>query len=167
MNKPLRLLIADDHEIVRAGLRTLLESVEGWTVCAEAGDGRSALTLAKEHAPDIAILDISMKQMNGIEAAHAMRKACPHIAVLILSIYETDQHVTDALAAGALGYVIKEDSGKELIRAVEALGAGQPFFSSGVAAAVGGSWPRAKKMAKSPRSCRSASRPWRPTARAS
>ena len=136
MNKPLRILIADDHEVVRTGLRTLLESIEGWTVCAEAGDGRTAEALAREHDPDIAILDIGMRQMNGLDAARAIRKACPQVAVLILSMHETDQHVTEALAAGALGYVIKADAGKELIRAVEALGSGQPFFSSGVAATV-------------------------------
>jgi DNA-binding NarL/FixJ family response regulator len=154
MNKPLRILIADDHEIVRTGLRTLLESVEGWTVCAETADGRGAFTLSKEHAPDVAILDIGMKQMNGLDATRAICKACPRVAVLILSLHETDQHVAEALAAGALGYVIKEDSGKELIRAVEALGAGQPFFSSGVAATVARSgWaphsPRAPKRTPS------------------
>jgi DNA-binding NarL/FixJ family response regulator len=150
MNKPLRILIADDHEVVRAGLRTLLESVEGWTVCAETGDGRSALNLAREHEPDIAILDIGMKQMNGLDAARSIRKLCPNVAVLMLSMHETDQHVTEALAAGATGYVIKADAGRELIRAVQALGQGQPFFSSSVAATVARSgWaphsPRAQK----------------------
>lgn len=136
MNKKLRILIADDHEILRTGLRTLLESIDGWTVCAETGDGRSALALASEHTPDIAILDIGMKQMNGLEATRAIRKACPATAVLVLSMHETDQHITEALAAGAIGYVIKADAGKELIRAVESLGQGHPFFSSGVAATV-------------------------------
>lgn len=134
--KPLRIIIADDHEVVRAGLRTLLESIEGWTVCAETSDGRGAVKLVREHQPDVAIIDIGMREMNGLEATRAIRKACPSVAVLILSMHETDQHVTEALAAGAGGYVIKADAGKELLRAVQALGAGHPFFSSGVAATV-------------------------------
>ncbi len=136
VTKSLRIIIVDDHEVVRTGLRTLLESIEGWSVCAEAGDGRSAVALVREHQPDVAILDIGMKQMNGIDATRAIRKACPNVAVLILSMFETDQHVTEALASGASGYVIKADAGKELVRAVQALGAGHPFFSSGIAATV-------------------------------
>lgn len=152
--KPLRIIIADDHEVVRAGLRTLLESIDGWTVCAETGDGRSAVKLARELDPDVAILDIGMKQMNGLHATRAIRKSSPRVSVLILSMHETDQHVAEALAAGAHGYVIKADAGKELLRAVEALGVGQPFFSSGVAATVERSgWaphsPRAPKRKSS------------------
>jgi DNA-binding NarL/FixJ family response regulator len=154
MEQTLRILIADDHEVVRAGLRALLESVAGWTVCAEVGDGRSAVVEAREQAPDVAIIDIGMKQMNGLEATRAIRKVCPQLPVLILSLHDTDQHVTEALAAGASGYVIKADAGKELIRAVVSLAAGQPFFSSGVAATVARSgWvphsPRAPKRTPS------------------
>jgi DNA-binding NarL/FixJ family response regulator len=154
MNEPLRILIADDHEVVRAGLRALLESVPGWTVCAEAGDGRTALQLVRELLPHVAIIDIGMRQMNGLDATRAIGKACPQVQVLILSMHDTDQHVTEALAAGASGYVIKADAGKELIRAVEALGHEQPFFSSGVAATVARSgWaphsPRAPKKTPS------------------
>lgn len=150
MNTELRILIADDHDVVRAGLRSLLGSVEGWSICAEASDGRTAVTLATETHPDIAILDIRMKQMNGIDAAVAMRKKCPKMPVLMLSLDESDQFVCDALAAGAAGYVIKADAGHELLKAVEAISAGGTFFSSGIAPAVARSgWapqsPRAPK----------------------
>lgn len=124
MNKPLRILIADDHEVVRAGLRNLLGSIPGWSICAEAGDGRTAFALATEVKPDIAVIDIGMKQMNGIDATRAIRKAVPKLPVLIISLDQTDQLVCDALAAGASGYVVKGDAGLELIKAVETVGAG-------------------------------------------
>jgi len=152
MSKELRILIADDHDVVRAGLRTLLSSIEGWTICGEAADGRAAVALATSLKPDVAVIDIGMEQLNGIDATHAIRKKCPEVAVLILSLDETDQLVCDALAAGAHGYVIKADASREIIRAVEVLGGGGSFFSSGVAAAVARSgWaPQSPRSPKHP-----------------
>lgn len=133
MSKELRILLADDHDIILRGLRSLLEMQPGWTVCGEAGNGRAAAALARDLRPDIVIMDLKMPQMNGLEATQAVRKACPAAQVLILSMYESEQYVRDVLAAGARGYVMKSDAGHELVEAVRALAAGQPFFSSSVA----------------------------------
>ncbi len=135
MSTETRILLADDHPIVRRGLRSLLEQA-GWTVCAEADDGRSAAKLAREHLPDIVVMDISMPGMNGLDGTTAVRKACPTAQVLILSMYESEQFVREVLAAGARGYVMKSDAPLELVAAVNALRAGKTFFSSSVAKTV-------------------------------
>jgi DNA-binding NarL/FixJ family response regulator len=124
-----RVLIADDHEVVRRGIRALLETEPGWTVCGEAANGREAIELAASLAPDVAILDVSMPELNGFEAARQIRKAVPHCEVLILTMHESEQVLRDALAAGARGYVLKADAGRTLVAAVDALRQHKSFLT--------------------------------------
>jgi len=125
-----RVLIADDHEVVRRGIRALLETEPGWTVCGEAANGREAIDLAVSAAPDVAILDVSMPELNGFEAARQIRKAVPHCEVLILTMHESEQVLREALAAGARGYVLKSDAGRTLVAAVDALRRHKPFLTA-------------------------------------
>ena len=106
----LRIMIADDHDLVRRGLKMLLESHPGWKVCAEAHSGREAVSMAEEFRPDIAIMDISMPELNGIEAARKIKKISPNTEMLILSMHHTDQLVREIIETGAKGYIIKSDS---------------------------------------------------------
>ena len=125
-----RVLLADDHDVLRRGLRQLIEEQPGWEVCAEAVDGRQAVALAKEHKPDIAIIDISMPELNGLEATRQIKKALPRIEVLIFTMHEDEQLVRDVLAAGAKGYLLKTDASRHIIAAVDALSRHRPFFTS-------------------------------------
>ncbi len=126
----LRIMVSDDHDLVRRGIKMLLESHPGWKVCAEARSGREAISMAEEFRPDIAILDISMPELNGIEAARKIKKISPNTEILILSMHHTDQLVREIIETGAKGYIIKSDSDRSLIAAVEALGVHKPFFTS-------------------------------------
>ena len=128
-NRSLRILIADDHDLVRRGLRSLVESHTGWNVCAEARTGNEAVTQAGELRPDIAILDIAMPELNGVEAARRIRKTCPHTEVLLLSVHHSDQLVREILEAGVRGYVVKSDSERDLLSAVEALSNHKPWVT--------------------------------------
>ncbi|HTV51259.1 MAG TPA: response regulator transcription factor [Steroidobacteraceae bacterium] len=125
-----RLLVADDHELFRRGLVAALAERTEWTVVAEAANGREALRLAAELAPDIAILDLSMPELNGLDAAREMLQLRPAIRVLILSAHESEQLVREVLEAGAQGYVLKSDAGRALLDAIDSLLQGRPFFSS-------------------------------------
>ena len=127
--KNLRILIADDHDLMRRGVRTLLEAHPGWEVCAEAPTGREAVTKAEELKPDIVILDISMPDLNGLEAARRIRSASPNTEILILSMHYSDQLIRELLEAGVRGYIIKSDSDRDLIIAVETLATHKPFFT--------------------------------------
>src|SRR5580704_17494116 len=127
--KNLRILIADDHDLMRRGLKALLESHPGWTVCAEAHTGREAVTKAEELKPDIVILDITMPELNGVEAARRILKASPNSEILVLSVHYSDQLIRDILDAGIRGYIVKSDSDRDLIVAVEALASHKPFFT--------------------------------------
>jgi len=131
-----RIVIADDHEMVRRGLVATLAGVEGWTVVAQADNGRDAAELIATHLPDIAILDLSMPELNGLDATRRILAARPETRILILTAHESEQLVREVLAAGARGYVLKSDAGRILVRAVEALLEGQTFFTSGVARLV-------------------------------
>lgn len=114
-----RILIADDHEIIREGLRRVLVARPGWIVCGEAATGREAVTLATELAPDVAVLDFAMPEMNGVEATRRIRAILPRIEVVILTMYESEQLAAEALRAGARGFVLKSDAGTMLIAAIE------------------------------------------------
>jgi DNA-binding NarL/FixJ family response regulator len=129
----LRILVADDHPIVRAGLRTLLESRPGWQVCAEAENGREAVEKAAKLKPDVAVLDISMPLLNGIEATRQLRKVSPETEILILTMHAADQMVQQALEAGARGYILKDDADRNLLAAVDAVRRHRPFLSSRLA----------------------------------
>ena len=128
----LRLLVADDHDVVRKGVRALLEEQPGWEVAAEAADGREAVEKAKLVQPDVTILDLSMPGLNGLEAAREILKTVP-TKILILTMYDSDPLVRQTLEAGARGYLLKSDAARDLISAVEALRRNKTFFTSKVA----------------------------------
>jgi len=130
---PVSVLIADDHEIVRRGLRALIHEQPGWQVVAEATDGREAVAKAEEFKPDVAILDITMPSLNGLEATRQIAKLSPRTKVLILSIHESDQLIHKLVGAGARGYILKADAGRHFITAVKTLLANKTFFTPKVA----------------------------------
>jgi DNA-binding NarL/FixJ family response regulator len=130
--RPLRVLLADDHSIVRRGLRGLLESA-GITVIAEAGDGLEAVRLCEQHAPDVLVLDISMPKLSGIEVAARAQKMPRPPGVIILSVHGDESYIMRALASGARAYLLKSATDEDLIPAVRAVAAGKPFFSPAVA----------------------------------
>src|ERR1700726_3393875 len=125
----LRILIADDHDLMRRGVRTLLESHPGWEVCGEAKTGREAVQMAEELRPDIIILDISMPDLNGVEAAKRIRKASSAVEILILSMHYSEQLIREIVDAGVRGYIVKSDSDRDLVMAVETLAKHKPFFT--------------------------------------
>jgi DNA-binding NarL/FixJ family response regulator len=116
-----RIVLADDHALVRAGIRALLQGIEGVAVVGEAENGRDALALCKEHQPDLAILDITMQELNGIDAAQQVKAACPATRVLILSMHSSEEFVRRAIKAGANGYLVKDAAPLELAMAVQAV----------------------------------------------
>jgi DNA-binding NarL/FixJ family response regulator len=124
-----RILLADDHDVVRRGVRELLEAREEWTVCGEASDGREAVHMVAKLAPDLAVLDISMPGLNGLEATRMIRRGCPATDVIIFTLHEEERLIRDALLAGARGIVSKADGGGQIVLAVEALSRHKPFFS--------------------------------------
>jgi DNA-binding NarL/FixJ family response regulator len=126
----LRILIADDHDLMRRGLKALIESRPGWQVCDEAHTGQEAVTKAAELKPDVAIIDISMPELNGLEAARRIREASPNTELLILSVHYSDQLIREILRAGVQGYIVKSDSDRDLLIALEALANHKPFFTS-------------------------------------
>ena len=132
----LRLLVADDHEIVRKGLRSLLEAQPGWQVAGEASDGREAVEKAKELHPDVTVLDLGMPSLNGLEATRQMLKNDSRAKILILTMHESDPLIRDVLDAGARGYLLKSDATKDLVNAVEAIRRNKTYFTSRVAQMV-------------------------------
>lgn len=134
--RELRILIADDHAVVRAGLRTLLESRNGWEVCAEATDGRDAVEKTAKLKPDVAVLDIGMPLLNGVEATRQIHKSSPRTEVLILTMHESDDLVQQVVEAGARGYILKDDADRVLLAAVEALRLHKPYFSPRISGVV-------------------------------
>jgi two-component system response regulator NreC len=128
----LRLLLGDDHVLVRHGLRKILEERPNWQVVSEVGDGREAVSAAIELKPDVAIIDVAMPLLNGIDAAQQIVRRVPETRVLILSMHSDEPYVSRALQAGATGYLLKDAAGKDLLKAVELVAAGRPFFSPAV-----------------------------------
>ena len=131
-----RILLADDHDIIRRGLKELLETHPGWQVVGDASNGRQAVELAGKLHPDIAILDLTMPELNGLEATRQIKKALPKTAVLIFTMHDNDNLIRDVLTAGALGYVLKSDAARHLVNAVESLIQHKPFFSAKVSESV-------------------------------
>jgi DNA-binding NarL/FixJ family response regulator len=131
-----RILVADDHEVVRRGLCALLQGQPDWEVCGAAGDGREALDKTQKLKPDVVILDIGMPSLNGLEATRQILKTMPHTKVLILTLHDSDQVVREVLNAGARGFLLKSDAARDLVAAVEALRRDKTYFTSKVAAMV-------------------------------
>ena len=129
----LRILIADDHEVARKGIRSLLEEHAGWEVCYEAKDGREAVEGATKLHPDIFLLDVGMPNLNGLDAARQILANNPDARILILTVHDSEQTVREVLAVGARGFLLKSDAGRELVEAVEALQNRRTFFTSRVA----------------------------------
>jgi DNA-binding NarL/FixJ family response regulator len=129
----LRILIAEDHEIARQGIRSLLEDHAGWEVCAEAKDGREAVMLAAGVKPDVFLLDIGMPNLNGLDAARQILASAPDARILILTVHDSEQVVREVLATGARGFLLKSDAGRDLVAAVEALQNNRTFFTPKVA----------------------------------
>lgn len=125
----LRILLADDHDVVRRGLRDVLHEQPGWEVCGEATTGVQAVELAKKLAPDIAVLDVTMPLLNGLDATRQIRKTLPTVEVLIFTMHESEQLIRQVLAAGARGYVLKSDALRHIVFAIDALAHHKPFFS--------------------------------------
>lgn len=132
----LRILIADDHEVARRGVRALLESHPGWEVCGEARDGRDAVEMALTSKPNVILLDIGMPNLNGLEAARHISSALPEAAILILTMHDSDIMVREVLRAGARGFLLKSDAGRDLVAAVEALELQRTFFTPRVSQMV-------------------------------
>ncbi|HEX4997888.1 MAG TPA: response regulator transcription factor [Terriglobia bacterium] len=134
--KKIRVLIADDHGIVRKGLRLQLEQDNGFEVVGEAAEGREAVRFSDELAPDIVLMDVAMPNLNGIQATAQMIKKNPHVGVIILSMYSDETYITRALAAGAKGYLLKEDADRDLHSAVRSVAQGKRFFSPAIASTL-------------------------------
>lgn len=132
----LRILVADDHDIARRGIRALLENHPGWLVCGEAKDGRETVEMAATLTPDLILLDIGMPNLNGLEATRQILATSPEASILILTMHDTDQVVREVLRAGARGFLLKSDAGRDLIAAVEALQNHRTFFTTKVSQMV-------------------------------
>jgi DNA-binding NarL/FixJ family response regulator len=130
MKATLRILVADDHALMRRGIRMLIEAVDGWRVCGEAHRGDEAVAQAEKLKPDIAVVDISMPGLHGLEAAKRIREVSPGTEILILTMHHSDQLILDLLEAGVRGYIVKSDSDRDLVTALENLAKKKPFFST-------------------------------------
>jgi DNA-binding NarL/FixJ family response regulator len=141
----LRILLVDDHDVVRRGLRSLVEAQVDWEVCGEAATGREAVEKAGRLKPNVVIMDITLPELNGLEATRQICKATPATQVLVLTVHESEELLAEALRAGAHACMLKSDAGRELVSAIEALTQGKPFFTSRVAGILlsrqmGGPW---------------------------
>src|SRR6266853_2926041 len=155
---PVRILVADDHQVVRTGLRALLESKTGWQVCAEAANGREAVEKAGQLKPDVAVLDIGMPLLNGVEATRQIRKLSPQTEILILTMHDSEQLVQEVLGAGAHGYILKDHADRNLVAAVDALRRHKPYLSpplsepaSSAVGSDGSSFSRSSRSRLTPR----------------
>lgn len=149
--KKIRILIADDHSVVRSGIRMVLQSSPEFAVIAEAEDGEEAVELAAKHKPDVVVMDISMPHLNGIEATARMKQDDPNIKVIILTVHADEEYVFQILRAGASGYVLKSAGKKEIFSAVRSAVSGERFFSPGISnLIIDGFINRAKEPAPQP-----------------
>jgi DNA-binding NarL/FixJ family response regulator len=134
--KPTRILLADDHHLVRRGVRLILDSEPDLTVVAEEGDGAEAIEAARTHHPDLAILDIAMPRLTGLQAARELSRTQPEMRILMLTMYDNEQYFFEALAAGASGYVLKSVADRDLVEACRATIRGEPFLYPGAVNAL-------------------------------
>jgi DNA-binding NarL/FixJ family response regulator len=129
---PVRILVVDDHAVVRQGLKAILNAQEGWSVCAEAKSGEEALALANQLRPDIVVMDLSMPGMSGLDALRAIRSSLPNAGIVILTLHFSVQLVREIVKLGARGYVMKSDADRDLVNAVSAVAAGKTYFTAQV-----------------------------------
>jgi DNA-binding NarL/FixJ family response regulator len=129
-------LLADDHEVIRHGVRMLIETEPGWEVCGEAADGRQAVALAETLAPDVAVLDLGMPELNGLDAARQIRRARPKTEILIFTGEESEQLIHEVFAAGARSYILKSDLTRHLVAAIHAVGQHKTYFTSHISEVV-------------------------------
>jgi len=141
-----RILLADDHDVVRRGLKVLLQEHAGWEICGEALSGREAVELAAQLQPDVAIIDLMMPELNGLEATRQIRKASQRTQVLIFTMHHNEGMVHDVLEAGARGYLLKSDAERQIVTAVETLLRHQPYFSAQVSETVLGGFLRSGRQ---------------------
>jgi len=127
--KPVGILIVDDHEFIRRGIRAVLEKQVNWQIVGEAANGREAVAMADRFNADVVVMDISMPDMNGLDATRLIVRSRPQTKVLVLSMHDAEPVVRKVLSSGARGYILKSDAGRDLISAIEALVAGKPFFT--------------------------------------
>ena len=133
MTSPIRrIIIVDDHDAVRRGVRQLIETKPYYQIVGEAADGRTGLELAKETRPDIAILDYSIPELNGLDLSHALKRELPRIEILLYTMHDREEIILDVLRAGVRGFVLKSDSGEYLLAALDALSIRRPYFSSAI-----------------------------------
>jgi DNA-binding NarL/FixJ family response regulator len=130
------ILIADDHDVVRRGMKSLLQAHAGWEVSGEAVNGREAIELAKKLRPNVVVLDVTMPEVGGLEATRQILKSVPRVEILILTMHDSEELVKEVLNAGARGYVLKTDTGRDLVKAVEAVSEHKPFFTTKIAEMV-------------------------------
>jgi len=130
--KPIRVILADDHDLVRAGIRSLLENLAGIEIVAEAGNGREALRLSETHRPDVLLMDIMMPELNGLDATARLAAMLPNVRTIILSMNTSEEYVLQALRAGAAGYLLKNISPSELEQAIRAAARGETYLSPAV-----------------------------------
>jgi DNA-binding NarL/FixJ family response regulator len=128
----IRILLADDHTILRNGIRALLEDEPGMVVVGEAEDGRTAVTLACQLEPDVVLMDIAMPLLNGLEATRQIKRLCPRARVLILTMHDNEEYIRQVLEAGAMGYILKDAAARELLSAIRALQRGEAILSPAV-----------------------------------
>jgi two-component system response regulator NreC len=147
--KPLSILIVDDHEVVRRGVRSLLDGRPEWKICGEAATGPEAIGKAAELRPDLVVLDLSMPETDGLEAIPGIHAVCPDAKILVLTMHDSGETASRVLAAGASGLVLKSDAGRDLVRAVQSIGEGQPFLSPAVTRLIIGQLAKANE-ARSP-----------------
>jgi DNA-binding NarL/FixJ family response regulator len=148
---PLSILVADDHEVVRRGIRALLEARTEWRICGEASNGLEVVERVKRLRPDLVLLDIAMPKMDGLEAIPRLLEACPGTKILVLTMNDSGEVASQALAAGASGLVLKSDAGRDLVRAVQSVERGQPFLSPSVTTLIIGHLAKTSAPGPSPR----------------
>ncbi|MBL8148375.1 MAG: response regulator transcription factor [Blastocatellia bacterium] len=136
MSEPIKVLIVDDHTLFRKGIRKLLESMEGITIVGEAGDGQEAIRMVAQLHPNVVLMDISMRKMNGLEATIEIKKSYSNVAVVLLTMHDSEEHLKQSIEYGASGYLLKDASAQELCLAIEAANRGETYLSPAVSRKV-------------------------------
>lgn len=147
--KKLRIILADDHETVREGLRLIINLQDDMEVCGEANNGHDAISLAQELQPDVLVMDVTMPKLNGLKATRKLKEICPHLKVLTLTRHTDDAYLQELLRAGASGYVLKQSSSDELLRAIRAIAEGGNYLDPSIAGRVMGGYVKRRFDGKS------------------